>query len=556
MAEPLSLDFTLPFADAIAHARKRGVMLPEVYYSEAQSVARRAAFTVSGLTALDQIERVRDSLTAAMSGGLSFRDWQATATAERLSYTLPPGRVETIFRTNVQTAYSQGHWRDFVEQSSFRPFLMYSAVNDSRTRPAHKAMSGHIAWINDAIWKKWTPPCGYNCRCSLLALSPKEALARGYGKQVPPAVDPDEGFGGADPRDLLPSTLKIVLERRASQLPSVLAKALRGVVEPPPLVPPTLPPAAPPPVPPTAPPVNVPPPADPRPWLKWTHRPEALEWSTRAWTDNMREDLARVVEKVGPPRTVTKSATDYGYYNRGRQQINMHDSYDPAQVKHQAIWSHEFGHWTDNKLAGGMDFRSGQHDFIAAVSNDAADMKLHFVDRETAAARRVVSIGKRVENGETTWGTARDELAASLKIDPADLDKMLRRHTEWYGENVHGKAKQLTRLFIAIEERAPEYALDALRGFGMQDVTMVRLHGQLGNYSDMIGSATLNKVGGTRWGFGHRDSYYGRMDDRTAEVFANLFALWADGSQVFRLMARAMMPETASLFESIMAGAK
>ncbi|MDT8427124.1 MAG: hypothetical protein RQ733_14255, partial [Methyloprofundus sp.] len=54
----------IPFHTAIKAAQQRGVVLPEVYYGELQGLARQQAFSIAGLAALDQLEQVRNSLSA------------------------------------------------------------------------------------------------------------------------------------------------------------------------------------------------------------------------------------------------------------------------------------------------------------------------------------------------------------------------------------------------------------------------------------------------------------------------------------------------------------
>jgi SPP1 gp7 family putative phage head morphogenesis protein len=222
VAEPLSLSFALPFEDAIAAAEARGVVLPDDYYAATAAGARRAATTVSGLTALDQVQAVVDSVNAAIASGQAFGEWQKAAEAK--SWELPAGRLETVFRTNVQTAYSAGHWTAFQENKARRPFLMWSAINDARVRPTHLAMDGHIAPVDAPIWQVWHPPAGYNCRCSQISLTEAQARARGYGRQAAPTVMPDKGFEGG-PVDLQ-GRLDKAVAKKVADAPSALADAL------------------------------------------------------------------------------------------------------------------------------------------------------------------------------------------------------------------------------------------------------------------------------------------------------------------------------------------
>lgn len=209
---PLHIEFNLPFADAIAAAAALGVELPEEYYARVPGEARRAATTIAGLASLEQIQAVVDSFATVLSGEKSTDEWVRWALEQ--GWGLPPARLETIIRTNLQTAYSAGHWIGFEEHKDRRPYLMWSAINDSRVRPAHLAMDGYIAPVDDPIWQVWHPPAGYNCRCSQISLTEKQARDRGYGKQVRPDVEPDPGFGG--PGGLLDGLLKAIEKLKAA----------------------------------------------------------------------------------------------------------------------------------------------------------------------------------------------------------------------------------------------------------------------------------------------------------------------------------------------------
>lgn len=94
-----------------------------------------------------------------------------------------------------------GHWRRFEEAADDLPYLMYDAINDSRTRPSHLALDGVIRPVGDPFWQTHTPPLGHRCRCSLRQLSAIAAQRRGGVTQsIPADAMPDEGWGG-DPRD-------------------------------------------------------------------------------------------------------------------------------------------------------------------------------------------------------------------------------------------------------------------------------------------------------------------------------------------------------------------
>lgn len=190
----IGVDLNRPYVSAIEYSRARKIVLPDVYYGQLQGQERARAWSVAGIAELDQLEAVFASLNEALEKGESFGAWKRKVKAGQIPLDLPRHRIETIFRTNIQAAYGQGRDRRLDENKAARGFFMYDAINDSRTRETHSAMDGYIAKHDDPIWQHWRPPAGYNCRCSLLALTESQAIARGFGRQPKPEVAPDEGW--------------------------------------------------------------------------------------------------------------------------------------------------------------------------------------------------------------------------------------------------------------------------------------------------------------------------------------------------------------------------
>lgn len=153
----------LPFDEAIAWAGARGVVLPDVYYGQLQGLARSTSFSIAGLSSLDQLQQVLDSLTEAMETGETLRSWQNRVSSNEIALDLPAHRLENIFRTNIQSHYARGRCEQQRRNIENRPWLLYDAVNDSRTRPSHAAMDGFVARYDDPIWQQWSPPAGYQC---------------------------------------------------------------------------------------------------------------------------------------------------------------------------------------------------------------------------------------------------------------------------------------------------------------------------------------------------------------------------------------------------------
>lgn len=177
------------FQEAMAYAAKRKVVLPEDYYGKLIGIQRAQSVSIAGLAALEQIRFVVDKLADVLEKGGTFKSFQDAVRDGGLDINLPTHRLENIFRTNIQAAYSRGRWEQQMRARGSRPYLMYDAINDSRTRPAHAAMDNIIRRWDDPFWATHYPTNGYRCRCTVISLT--EAQAKKRGGVTDPLPDPD-----------------------------------------------------------------------------------------------------------------------------------------------------------------------------------------------------------------------------------------------------------------------------------------------------------------------------------------------------------------------------
>ncbi|EHJ46344.1 phage head morphogenesis protein, SPP1 gp7 family [Solidesulfovibrio carbinoliphilus subsp. oakridgensis] len=188
-------------------------------FDRLSEVAKARAFTVSGLARVDMVEAVHRSMTLAMEKGVPLREWKQTVSQalDTAGFTGDrPLRLETIFRTNVQSAYMAGRYAEMSAMADTFPYWQYSAVNDGRTRPAHRALSGKVYPAGHPFWDTWFPPNGFNCRCTVKALTRRQVEDRGLAveTEIPEELDtasgpvriaPDLGFSTNVGKDWLGS---------------------------------------------------------------------------------------------------------------------------------------------------------------------------------------------------------------------------------------------------------------------------------------------------------------------------------------------------------------
>lgn len=165
------------YPSAADYLQSRGVEPSADFYARLEHM-RQDAWTLSRISDVAQIEQVKQSLVKALDEGLSFREWQQTLTPEMLA--LPQHYQETVFRTAMISSYNGAKWTHFRAHAERRPVLRYVAINDHRTRKSHHALHGLMMPVDDPRWQQLAAPNGFNCRCSMMSLSERQAKAFGY----------------------------------------------------------------------------------------------------------------------------------------------------------------------------------------------------------------------------------------------------------------------------------------------------------------------------------------------------------------------------------------
>ncbi len=201
----LAYCMTLPPKKAVAYLKSKGYAITwdwEELWQEAQA----QAFTVAKATRLDLLQDIRDAVEKALAEGktlawfkkeltpvLQAKGWwgrqvQPDGSTVQLG---SPWRLQTIYRTNLQTAYMAGRFQAQLENVDDRPYWMYVAILDGRTRPSHRALNGKVFRYDDPFWSSFYPPNGWGCRCRVVALSADDVARRGI------QVDNSEGKLGS-----------------------------------------------------------------------------------------------------------------------------------------------------------------------------------------------------------------------------------------------------------------------------------------------------------------------------------------------------------------------
>ncbi len=185
------------YEEAIA-AWRRGDPMPKAQWEKLEDEEREYAFTIAGVAQASIISDAWESIDRAIENGRPFADVKAemTESLERSWGGEKPGRIETIFRTNVNGAYNAGRHAIFTAPAvkEARPYWRFDLIDDADLCEICQDCKGVILAADDPWWEEHLPPLHFRCRCSFAALSKEEAEDEGIDADGPD-VDVDEGFG-------------------------------------------------------------------------------------------------------------------------------------------------------------------------------------------------------------------------------------------------------------------------------------------------------------------------------------------------------------------------
>lgn len=246
-------------------------------WHDVEAETHACSFTVAGILKMDVLETIHQSLSDALASGQSQASWEKTIqpVLDKKGWMgsglkadedgvlegkqLLPYRLDTIFRTNMQSSYAAGHYQQQRANVSFRPYWEYVAVMDSHTRPTHAALNGQTFRWDDPFWDACYPPNGYNCRCRVRTRSEADMQNHSTGvlssegrmkvvhqpwgdgttrpvlayddPKTGKTFIPDAGFGHNAGRSYLSSLGQRLMEKATMATPQIASMAMRETLE-------------------------------------------------------------------------------------------------------------------------------------------------------------------------------------------------------------------------------------------------------------------------------------------------------------------------------------
>lgn len=200
MKEPPPPFLDQPWETAIEEFKRRGIMSDRELSRMLGDYAKRSDTARKLL--LDNVQKfVREKIVDALEQGDTYRDFAekiADGSASLGIVEQDPWYLQTVFRTNVQSAYGAGRYRALTNPDVMeaRPFVQYRTVGDARVRDSHASLDGLIFRTDSDEWRRIAPPNGYACRCAIVSLSADEVGDAEIATGLPSGFIPDNDFDG------------------------------------------------------------------------------------------------------------------------------------------------------------------------------------------------------------------------------------------------------------------------------------------------------------------------------------------------------------------------
>ena len=171
---------TLPYAEAVEYLKKRDV-IKKVDYNKLSDKMRFRAFTASRIADGDLLKRINSELIKTdilnkVGMGAGGQGWY----------------WETVYRTNVQTAYNTGRMMGFEEDKPLA--LHFVGIEDSRQTDVCHSLSNVVRPYDDPLWEKYIPPLHFGCRSTVRAIYDEDELPEEWSS-LEGIEKPAKGFG-------------------------------------------------------------------------------------------------------------------------------------------------------------------------------------------------------------------------------------------------------------------------------------------------------------------------------------------------------------------------
>jgi SPP1 gp7 family putative phage head morphogenesis protein len=188
-------------------------------FKDVQPEVFRTVFTVAGVMKMDVLLAVRKLVEDALQNGESFAEFRKRMSEnELIAAVLPISRLQTIYRTNLQSAFMAARYKQQMAIAERKPFWQFVGVMDDSTTRGCRQLDGKVFRYDDDFWKTNYPPRHFNCRSRVIALNQREIEQNGsvveQGKNYQ-SIQPDSAFAATPDKPWKPDVSKYNKQEKA-----------------------------------------------------------------------------------------------------------------------------------------------------------------------------------------------------------------------------------------------------------------------------------------------------------------------------------------------------
>lgn len=175
--------------EAIEYFKNLGIEVSEDWESTLELI-KKQIFTISGVTKLEVLKDYKDMLQKALDEGLSAYEFKKNLkekftkkgwySREKGEAILPSYRLDTIYRTNLQSAMMQGRWEQQKATADLLPYLQHFSSIDGSTTKSCNELHLKVFRKDDKFHAKYLrPPGHFRCRRRMTSLTENQVKKLG-----------------------------------------------------------------------------------------------------------------------------------------------------------------------------------------------------------------------------------------------------------------------------------------------------------------------------------------------------------------------------------------
>ena len=197
----IGASFGVPSKDALAYLKSQ-IPVTKEEYAELERKVQFRAFTVSKLAEADFVNKAKMSLIDGIEHSKSFPEiWdEFKKIGSEAGVDISAGYFETVYRTNIQSAYNAGRLMRYKNNPppAWELLFMEDGNMSEICTALMNEVGGKAIKSDDPFWSTvGFPPYHYNCRTTFRAVYDYELNEGEIDLDAPKERDPlDNGFGG------------------------------------------------------------------------------------------------------------------------------------------------------------------------------------------------------------------------------------------------------------------------------------------------------------------------------------------------------------------------